>query len=239
MAKRFTDTDKWKKVWYRKLRPTNKCFWQYLLDNCNHAGIWEVDFELAGLFIGEELNITEIEDVFSKQYVSLREGKKWFIKDFVDFQYGELNEDNRAHHSAICILKKEGAYKGLVRSLQGRKVMVKDKELDKAKDKDKELLVNRSPAFMEAWSGYISSRKSKPKAHAVKLLLGELENFSAGDEQKQIKILNYSAMAGYPKLYALKENDNGTGKKAYGRGIDPDKPSKYGHLGTTVSNENG
>ena len=136
MAKRFTDTDKWKKIWFRKLNPIHKTFWQYLCDNCNHAGIWEVDFELAEILIGSKINQTEIEDVFRKQFECLNSGKKWFIRDFVDFQYGDLNPSNRLHLSVINILKKEGAYKGLIRGLEAPKEL--DKELDKDKDKDKD-----------------------------------------------------------------------------------------------------
>jgi hypothetical protein len=58
-------------------------------------------------------------------------GDKWFMPKFVEFQYGnELNEDNRVHRSVIEMLKKEGAYKGLVRAIQG----CKDKDKDKDKD---------------------------------------------------------------------------------------------------------
>ncbi len=133
MGKRFTCTEKWKKVWFRKLSPIHKCFWTYLCDNCNHAGVWEVDFEAAEWFIGKELDIGGLKEAFKKQYIELNGGKKWFVRDFVDFQYGTLNPENRAHLSVINILKKEGAYKGLTSSLQGRK----DKDMDKDKVKDK------------------------------------------------------------------------------------------------------
>src|SRR5438270_9372042 len=44
MAKRFTDTDIWKRQrWFRKLSPINKLAFCYIKDNCNHAGIWRVD----------------------------------------------------------------------------------------------------------------------------------------------------------------------------------------------------
>ena len=86
MAKRFTDSDKWKKKWFRKLKPEHKVFWEYLRDNCDNAGIWDIDFELAELLIGCELNEKEIRDVFSKQYIELTEDK-WFLIDFVEWQY--------------------------------------------------------------------------------------------------------------------------------------------------------
>ena len=44
MAKRFNDTDIWKKQrWFRKLKPDYKLAFYYIKDQCNHAGIWEVD----------------------------------------------------------------------------------------------------------------------------------------------------------------------------------------------------
>ena len=39
MAKRFTDTDKWKKGFIRNLPTKYKLLWLYILDDCNHAGV--------------------------------------------------------------------------------------------------------------------------------------------------------------------------------------------------------
>jgi hypothetical protein len=105
VAKRFTDSDKWKKVWFRKLNNDQKVFWIYLLDQCDHAGIWEVDFELAGYFCNG-INEKEMRDVLQKQYHEFDDGKRWFIKDFISFQYGELNPNVNAHKSVIARLSK-------------------------------------------------------------------------------------------------------------------------------------
>ena len=133
MSKRFTDTGKWKKLWFRKLPIKIKCFWIYLIDNCNHAGIWEVDFELASLFIGEPITETETKEYIGDRYTVLKNGRKWFISKFIDFQYGELNPVNRVHKSILYILEKEGAIKGLKRPVNGCK--------DKDKDKDNIILI--------------------------------------------------------------------------------------------------
>ena len=108
MAKRLTDTAKWDKTWFRKLSPLYKCFWQYIIDRCNHAGVWEVDFETAGYYIGEKLDIQTIKEVFNKQYIELNNGNRWLIKDFISFQYGDLNKENRIYISIKNLLKKEG-----------------------------------------------------------------------------------------------------------------------------------
>ena len=143
MAKRFTETGKWKKKWIRELSPEMKLFWFYLLDNCDHAGIWEVDIELAAFQIGIELDESIILNTFNRKIVTFKPGK-WFIPKFIDYQYGELNKSNRAHLSVIKILTKYGLNKGLneveqgaYKILEGAKDKDKLKELDKVKDKDK------------------------------------------------------------------------------------------------------
>jgi len=134
LAKRFRDTDSWKKKWIRKLNPEMKLFWFYLLDNCDHAGIWEVDIELASFQMGVKLDETRILKVFNRKIVPFKTDK-WFVPKFIVYQYGELNENNRVHNSVINILNKYGLYKGRVSPLQG--VKDKDKDKDKVKDKDK------------------------------------------------------------------------------------------------------
>jgi hypothetical protein len=137
MAKRYTDTDKWKKMWFRKLKNDHKVFWMYLLDQCDHAGIWEVDFDLASYFCNG-IKETEIRDTFIKQYQEFDNGKRWFLKDFIEFQYRELDESNRVHKSVITLLKRHGLYKGLISPLQEAKDKDIDKALDKVKVKDKD-----------------------------------------------------------------------------------------------------
>lgn len=140
MPKRFTDTEKWKKPFIRSLQAPYKLLFLYILDECNHAGIWNVEIEIAAMRIGIELSINDAREQLKKHIIEFDNGTKWFIPDFIDFQYGNLNPENRAHSSVIQILKKYNLYKNkpLSRSLQGRKDMDKDMDKDKVKDKDKE-----------------------------------------------------------------------------------------------------
>lgn len=117
MPKRFTDTDKWKKPYIRGLQGAYKLLWLYILDDCDHAGIWQVDFEVASIRIGEQVNEMEAIKSFGDRIEIFNEGTKWFIVDFIDFQYGQLSEKNRMHLSVINILikNKVGAYKPLPR----------------------------------------------------------------------------------------------------------------------------
>ena len=155
MAKRFTDTEKWKKYWFRTLSNDHKIFWFYLLDNCDHAGIWEVDFELADYFC-KGIDEQEIRQVFNKQYIEFANKKRWFIKDFIDFQYGELKENNRMHKSVISKLTKHNLIKfmGLTSPLQE----AKEQEQDKDKVKVKEKIQERESKFSLSANSYVDSK---------------------------------------------------------------------------------
>ena len=136
MAKRMKDTDKWKKRFVRELSPQHKLLWFYILDDCNHAGIWEVDIEVASIRFGYELVYDMLPKEFLDKVVIFDNGDKWFIPDFIDFQYGELNPNSNVHKSVIALLNK---YKleGYVKGLQTLPDTVQDKDKVKDKVKDK------------------------------------------------------------------------------------------------------
>ena len=110
MAKRMTDTDKWKKGFIRELLPKHKLLWLYILDDCNHAGIWDVDIEVASIRTGSKVSLKEAVKVFANQIKIFDKGNKWFIPKFIDFQYGTLNENSRVHQSVIKLLDKYDVY---------------------------------------------------------------------------------------------------------------------------------
>lgn len=143
MAKRFSDTDKWKKPFMRGMPSAYKLLWIYILDECNHAGIWHVDLAVAELKIGEKIEYSKAIKYFTGKIIEFDGGEKWFIPDFIDFQYGEkLNPANRVHESVIKLLNKykllDSENKPLTSPLQGAKDKDKDKDKEKAKDKDKD-----------------------------------------------------------------------------------------------------
>jgi len=134
MAKRFTDSDKWKKPFIRGLDAPYKLLWLYILDECNHAGIWHVEMDVAEIRICGGINIETAKKQFKNHIVEIDNGEKWFIPDFIEFQYGELNPENRAHNSVISLLKKYNLMKKnkpLTSPLQGAKDKDKDKDMDK------------------------------------------------------------------------------------------------------------
>lgn len=133
MAKRFTDTDKWKKNFYSELSLKGKLAWIYLLDNCDNTGVWPINFKLMSFQIGFPVNVVLLVQWFGPKLTFIDQDKL-FIRSFIDFQYGELNEANNAHKPVLSLLKKLEQKEPLNSSLLG----VQDKDKDKDKDMDKE-----------------------------------------------------------------------------------------------------
>jgi hypothetical protein len=136
MAKRLTDSRKWEDPWFTELPMKFKLLWLYLLDKCDHAGIFKKNIRLAEFLIGESLPESEIDKHFNGRLIKL-DSETWRIPKFIEFQYGVLNPNNRLHLSVISLLEKEGASKGLARGYLAPKD--KDKRKDKDKDKDKSI----------------------------------------------------------------------------------------------------
>jgi len=164
MAKRLTDADKWKKPFIRGLKGPYKLLWFYILDDCNHAGIWQVDLEVAALRVGEQIDRETAEDLFKENIIIFDNGEKWFIPDFIEFQYGTLNPLNRVHKSVIDLLEKY-QIKDLTRPLQ----RAKDKDKDKVKDKEKDL-----SGFEEFWDLY-DKKRGRPKCERLWVDLSQAE----------------------------------------------------------------
>ena len=133
MAKRFIDTKIWDKAWFRKLSTKNKLVWIYLLGKCDHAGIWDADWELAEFIIGETVTFEELPDIIKDKMQYIEGEDQYFIPSFIDFQYGELKERSKPHKSVIKRLVEKKLYKGF----ESVTITPKDKDKDKVKVKDK------------------------------------------------------------------------------------------------------
>jgi len=194
MAKRFTDTNKWKKDFIRGLQGAYKLLWMYILDECDHAGIWHVEIDIAKIRIGEDINEKEAIKQFEDKIIVVDNGKKWFIQDFIDFQYGELNPENRVHKSIIGLLNKYNI-KGLKRSLQGSKDMDMDMDMDNIPTR-------------EEFVNYAKEQKPNIDVEAVKLKYNSwIENNWITSGKKPHKIKNWKSTL-LNTLPHIKENED-------------------------------
>lgn len=125
--KRFTETEKWKDKWFCSLKPLHKLTWEYLRDNCDNAGFFELNPKLDSYLIGitEEEYLGAIKGLMRGLIESKEDGKFW-IKKFLFHQKNiPLNPANNAHKQIIGIIRENvekfeysfdylGAYEGLI-----------------------------------------------------------------------------------------------------------------------------
>lgn len=124
MAKRFTDSRKWDDGWFLDLPNDGKMLWIYLLDKCNHAGIYKKSSKLEKCCLGFSITAETLKPFGDR--VKPVDEDKFFIPKFVDFQYGVLNPSVNCHKSVLEELKrtlKEPLIKGCS--------TLKDKDKDK------------------------------------------------------------------------------------------------------------
>ena len=87
MAKRFTDSTKWNDDWFFNLKNEEKLAWIYILDTCDHAGIWKKNIRLLNFQIGSNFVEDDLKQVFANKFIEIKD--KWFIFNFIKFQYGK------------------------------------------------------------------------------------------------------------------------------------------------------
>jgi hypothetical protein len=146
--KRFTETEKWKDPWFRRLDGRMKLLWFWLCDQCDGAGIIDPDMELATFQIGvavSEMDLT----CFDGRLRKIENGK-WMLTKFISFQYGELSDACPAHKPVYRSLENNRVLNGYSKGIS----TLQDKNKDKEKDKDTEKAKDTDPVFERFWLAY-------------------------------------------------------------------------------------
>lgn len=104
--KRFTDTEKWRDPWFRALKPRLKCLWLYFCDTCDHAGVFQIDWELASCEVCERVSEKDLE-AFGDRLQLLPSGR-YLIKKYIKFQSGKLSEHCPAHKPILKLVELHG-----------------------------------------------------------------------------------------------------------------------------------
>ena len=149
MAKRFLDTAIFDDTWFSELSVKGKLFFIYLITNCDHAGIIDLNIRLAEFKTGLNSLATVTKEV-ARCLISVRDNY-YFIPSFIKIQYSKgLSPDCKAHKSVIDRLTSFGLFdieNGTVKKqLSNSLITVQDKDkdlvkvLDKVLDKDKDKL---------------------------------------------------------------------------------------------------
>ena len=146
MAKRFTDSEKWKDDWYISLSNDNKIIWQWLLDNCSHSGLCKRSISLLNIMCRVNIKEYELIDSMCGRVIIHRDF--WFIPKFIKFQYSTL----LSNKPAIISVVKDAFYYDLIplipidfgndyiiisKSFDNHCIMIKDMVKEKVMVKDK------------------------------------------------------------------------------------------------------
>jgi hypothetical protein len=173
MAKRYTDTNKYKEAFMKSLPGPYKLLWDYINHDCNHAGIWIVDFEVAQIYIGKEMMVNKRQALIlfntekEKRIFEFDRGKRWLINSFLTEQYGILNPKNKVHNSVLEILDSfnlNTEIKYLTSTSYGAKDIDKEKEKEKLNLNNKKNPKKITPdLFTRFWKLY-PRKVAKPTA---------------------------------------------------------------------------
>jgi hypothetical protein len=157
MAKRFTDTTKWGDPWFSELDSKDKLLWIYVLDTCDHAGIYKHSKKLTNFHTEKNLTSNQLCELF-KDRCFLIADDVIFIPKFLRFQYPNGIESKmpalvsvrkRLDSMGLSFVYDKGLdnpYETLIEDLNNTCQSIKDKDLDmdmdmnksKSKDNNKE-----------------------------------------------------------------------------------------------------
>jgi hypothetical protein len=144
MAKRFIDTEIWNKAWYQELTLKEKILVKYIFEQCDCAGVWDINFRLASFIIGETVSIKDIDSINHKNILfEIFDNDKIFVIDFIKFQYGTLSENCKPHKPIIEKLKKYGLFERVSKGYSKGYAKGMDTLEEKEKEKEKEQLIEK------------------------------------------------------------------------------------------------
>ena len=153
MAKRFTDTEKWKDPWFEELSLQAKLFFFYFVDNCDCAGVLNCSLKRFNKETGCRYKEADLRNDFAHKIHFLVSGRMWMPK-FIEFQYGKLTEKNNAHKGVLKSLEyNKIEIRGLFGGSEGSYSGAQDTDTEKEKEEDKERKegsLSHSDVF-EAW----------------------------------------------------------------------------------------
>jgi len=172
-------------------------------DTCDHAGIWKPETKFFEFIAGCPVELEVALEHFNaqKERVTVLKNGRWFLTDFIGFQYGgKLNVNNHLHKSVLGLLavngvkltSKSGELDPKLTSRSGDvggNGTPKDK--DKDKDKDMGVLMNDTSellGFFQAGLNWRHAEKARMNYGAAgKLFKSLLKDYPKDEIKKRIE----------------------------------------------------
>lgn len=199
--KRFTETTKWSDPWFHKLKPTVKLLWFYLCENCDAAGVIDLDLRIASFTTGARLTESEVE-ALGERIELLPDGKFWLPK-FIPFQYGKLSTECKGHKPVFAALEKSGLKERVLKDIPKGIHTLQDRT-----GQDSIVLIARelyppelqTDAFIAAWGKWVQHLRERGKG------MGDVQRDSVWREcvgagaARSVQIIEACIKAGYKRL---------------------------------------
>lgn len=103
---RITDTDKWKDAWFCTLSPKSKLLFIYLYENCNAAGILEMNYDLMKVLLNFDSNkdvITHLGKI-KRCFIPNKSKTKIWVKNYLFHQNKLPLDKGNIHHREIILM---------------------------------------------------------------------------------------------------------------------------------------
>lgn len=125
MAKRSVDVSKWRDPFYRALPMQYKLLWDFIYCDCDNAGVWIVDMDIASINVTKRVKEQEAVKLFGEKIYVFADGRKWAIRGFIDENVGVAParldpEKNKYHKSIVELLQKHDLSLEKLQGPQGR-----------------------------------------------------------------------------------------------------------------------
>lgn len=179
MAKRLTDTEKWNDDWYLSLDNDYRIIWQWLLDNCNHAGICKRNIKLLNVMCNSGTTENQLIEKMDGRIII--NGNDWFIPKFLKFQYPTLHSQKPVIVSVRNELIKRKCYDLIPQSFGVEYIIIQESLSndyliikDKRKDKDKRIAKQKTEKNGQE-NGYSGNYKARGEEVVGKRLLEGIE----------------------------------------------------------------
>ncbi len=231
--KRFVATEIWAKPWFQDLAPHLKCLWQYLCASCDCAGVWEMNWKMASLCIGKNVTAEDLKHLAGRVAVF---GGKMVVGGFIEFQYGRLSEDCKAHNPIFRTLAKHSLSKGYAEAIHSLKEKEEDQEEEKESETDRGDARGVKPIepsafppeldsqnFRDAWDRWAEYRKqARLKPYTPIGATSQLTQLAKLGSARAIAAIENSIANAYQGIFEPKLQPANNGGK----------PARYGPPGT-------
>jgi len=171
MSKRLTDSEKWRDPWFSELSQEDKLLWLYLLDACDHAGVWKVNVRFLNFSLESAYTIDTIMKALGSR-VHFISSEYLLIEKYLQFQYPKgLSDKNKPQKAAMDILLKHNVLDRVIKGYDKGYHTPQDKDTDK--DTDKELGLDtplKKKAKKKAKKAFVPPTREEFIQHAVETL---------------------------------------------------------------------